>query len=60
MDQGQCKAQGFGVPGGNMLQMAMVMIRACRVRAGICPKCNARCATERMLELGRPISVRIA
>jgi hypothetical protein len=25
MDQGQCKAQAFGLPGGNMMQMAMVM-----------------------------------
>lgn len=28
MDRGQCRAQAFGVSGGNMLQMAMV-INAC-------------------------------
>jgi hypothetical protein len=25
MNQGQCKAQAFGLPGGNMMQMAIVM-----------------------------------
>ena len=47
IDQGQCRAQGFGISGGTLMQAAIVFIPVCKVRVG--------CSVERAVTVSHKV-----